>query len=192
MACLLAALTAAILAALGAGLTQAGSSPPTNHDWEADANAAIARRFYAEAWSKGDLAAVPEIIAVDHVYHDANLRGVKGGPDGVAQVVTDLRRAFPDLTVSVDDLVATQDRVLVRFTARGTHLGPILGANGHGEEVTVTGTAVYRMADRQIAETWVTWDVFGLAEQLGLYLLSVPTDGSWEAPPGRTHPEGPR
>jgi predicted ester cyclase len=110
----------------------------------------------------------------------------------MAQVVTDLRRAFPDLTMSVDDLVATGDRVIVRFTARGTHIGPILGANGHGEAVTVTGAAVYRMADRQIVETWVTWDVYGLAEQVGLYLLPAPTDGSWNQGPGRIHSGEPR
>ena len=88
--------------------------------------------------------------------------------------------------------MAHGDRVAVRFTFRGTHRGPFLGAEGTGEAVAVTGVAVHRIADDQIAETWLSWDAFGLARQIGLFLVPESALGDWEGapagdPPGSTY-----
>ena len=93
--------------------------------------------------------------------------------------------------MAVDDVVAQGDRVAVRFTARGTHRGKVLGAEAIGRAVAVTGVAVHRVAHRQIAETWVSWDTHGLGQQVGLFLLPAPLDGSWEGAPGPTRPGEP-
>ncbi len=113
------------------------------------------------------------------------------GPDGVIELVAALRRVFPDGTVAVDDVVAQGDLVAVRFTARGTQRGEILGAEATGRAVAVTGVAVHRVAYRQIVETWVSWDTYGLAQQVGLFLLPAPADGSWDGAPGSTRPGQP-
>ncbi len=64
--------------------------------------------------------------------------------------------------------MAVGDRVAVRFTERATHRGRAMGATGTGRTMMVTGVAVFRVAHRQMAETWVSWDAYGLAQQLGL------------------------
>jgi steroid delta-isomerase-like uncharacterized protein len=187
----MAGLTAVALAALGAELALAYRAPAAAPgDRAAAANAALVARLYAELGRGDRPATVAELVADDHIYHDPAAPGVAPGPDGVGRLAAALRRAFPDGAVAVDDVVARGDRVAVRFTARGTHRGEVLGAAATGRSVVVTGVAVHRVAHRQVAETWVSWDAYGVAEQVGLFLLPAPADG-WEGAPGRTQPIGP-
>ncbi len=169
-------LTVAALAAVGGELVDARRSPDpasADHTAEAEANAALVARFYDQVWNRGDLALLDELVAADHAYHDPTTPRVAPGPAGVRRLVAEHRTAFPDAMVTLDDVIAVGDRVAVRFTERATHRGVALGAAGTGRTVTVTGVAVFRLAHRQIAETWVSWDAYGLAQQLGLSLVSI-------------------
>jgi steroid delta-isomerase-like uncharacterized protein len=190
------ALTAIALAALGAELALAYRAPAaTRGDWEAKANEALVARFYAEVWTGGRWAFTEQFVATDHAYRDVTEPNVPVGPAGVAQVVATLRRAFPDLALTLDDVVATGDLVAVRFTARGTHRGTILGAEGSEHVVAVSGVAIHRVVDRQIAETWVSWDTLDLAWQVGLVLVPVSAlggDDGWEGAPSDARPGHPR
>jgi predicted ester cyclase len=96
--------------------------------------------------------------------------------------------------VTLDDVVAVGDRVTVRFTARGTQRGPLLGAAGTGRAVEVTGVAVHRLVDGRIAETWVWWDAYGLALRLGLPVVPVAAldGGHWEGAPSGALPGHPQ
>jgi steroid delta-isomerase-like uncharacterized protein len=191
--CLMVGLTVAALAALGAELALAYRAPVAAHDdWEAEANAALVARFYAEVWNGGRLTNLADYVAEEHAYHDPSDPDAPSGPEGVAQTVAALRRAFPDLALTLDDVAMQADRVVVRLTARGTHRGTYLGAEGTGRAVETTGFAVHRVVDRQITETWVSWDTFGVAQQIGLVLLPVSVLRDWEAAPrdeirGRPH-----
>jgi steroid delta-isomerase-like uncharacterized protein len=192
---LLVCLTVAALAAVGAELALAYREPvATRADWKAEANAALVARFYAEVWTGGGLTYLAEYVADDHAYHDPAVPAAPAGPAGVAQAVAGLRRAFPDLTLTLDDAVATGDQVAVRFTVRGTHRGTFLGAEATGRAVTATGFAVHRLDAGQVAETWVGWDTFDLAQQIGLVLLPVSALGGsdgWEGAPAQTQPGEP-
>jgi hypothetical protein len=117
IACLLSTLTAAVLAAFAVELAQADTPRSTRFEVEANANETIVRRLYADVWNNGNLRALTDIIAPDHLYHDANLPGVQVAPEGVARMVSDSRRAFPDLTITIDELIATENRVTVRVRA---------------------------------------------------------------------------
>ncbi len=81
--------------------------------------------------------------------------------------VAELRAAFPDLWVSVEDVVAAGDRVVHRFTLVGTQTGPFLGLPPTGRPVRATGIALDRVADGKLAERWVVLDAIGLLRQLG-------------------------
>lgn len=190
--CLLVCLTVAALAAVGAELALAYRAPVAAHaDWEAEDNAELVTRFYAEVWNRDQQTRLAGFIAPNHAFHDPTAPDAPAGPDGVAECVTGLRRTFPDLALTLDDVVARGDRVAVRFTLRGTHRGPFLGAEGTGEAVEVAGVAVHRIADDQIAETWLSWDTFGLAQQLGLFLVPESALGDWEGAPGQERPGKP-
>jgi steroid delta-isomerase-like uncharacterized protein len=193
--CLLTILSVVALTALGAELALAYRTPTLRpDDREAAANAALIVRFYAEVWNGGRLTNLDRFVAADHRYHDPTTVDVPVGPRGVAQVVAGLRQAMPDLVLSVDDVVAQEAKVVVRFTLHGTHRGPLFGAEATNRAVQVTGTSTYRFADRQLAETWVSLDTFGLALQVGLIFVPVSAlDGAdgWEGAPAQEQPGKP-
>ncbi len=75
--------------------------------------------------------------------------------------------AFPDLTHTVEEVLAVGDRVVLRATDRATHGGVFQGMTPTGRRILVSQIAIYRMADGKIAEIWEEADVFGLMKQLG-------------------------
>jgi steroid delta-isomerase-like uncharacterized protein len=79
------------------------------------------------------------------------------------------RSAFRDLTVTVDDCVADQDKVAVRFTVHGTQTGPFASVPPTGRRVTIGGMAFSRVTDGRIAEQWDQADMLGLLQQLGVF-----------------------
>jgi predicted ester cyclase len=77
-------------------------------------NKALARKFFEEAWGKGNLAAVDEFIAADYVMYPIS-SGLPPGPEGTKQAITTYRTAFPDLQATIDDIFAAGDRVAFRW-----------------------------------------------------------------------------
>ena len=69
----------------------------------------------------------------------------------------------------VEDLIAEDDKVVARWTARCTHQGEFMGVAPTGRQVTMGGTSIYRFADGKLAEEWKHWDALGLFQQLGTY-----------------------
>ena len=81
--------------------------------------------------------------------------------------------AFPDLHFTIEDQIAEGDRVVTRFTARGTHQGAFIGIPPTGKQGVVTGTGIDRFANGKIVEAWFNSDDLGLLQQLGV----VPSPG---------------
>jgi steroid delta-isomerase-like uncharacterized protein len=127
-------------------------------------NKALARKFFEEAWGKGNLAAVDEFIAADYVMHPIP-SGLPPGPEGTKQAITTYRTAFPDLKATVDDIFAAADRVTLRWSIRGTHLGDWLGIPPTGNHMAATGISVYRMAGGKMVENWTNIDLSPTEEE---------------------------
>ena len=127
-------------------------------------NEAMVRRFFEDLWNTGNLDVAEELVAADHVHHvgDQELHG----PDGVKGAVVWLRTAFPDLRFDIDDLVSEGDRVAVRWTATGTHLGPLSDLRPTGRHVAWSGADWIRLASGRIVELWAITDGGALREQL--------------------------
>jgi steroid delta-isomerase-like uncharacterized protein len=146
-----------------------------------NANEAIVRRLIEEVFNRGETGALAEVVAVDHVGHGPF--GDHYGPDGIRLTVTEYRVAFPDLQVTIEDLVAAGDRVARRFTVRGTHAGSFIGIPPTGRAVTVTGIAIDRFAGGRVAESWISIDTLNLLRQLG---VSPSVRGTADAVPPET------
>jgi len=127
---------------------------------------AIVRRAFNEV-AMGDMTAVDEIIAPEFVRHDLAGGPEAHGPDGVKRLIAGLRTGFPDLQTTIEDIFSDGDRVVVRFTARGTHSGPFMGIAPTGREATWSGVNIYRVSGGRIRETWQLADGLGLLRQLG-------------------------
>jgi steroid delta-isomerase-like uncharacterized protein len=134
----------------------------------AEQNLAAARRIMQEAWNEGRLAVIDELCAADCVDHDLSRHRDIQGRDGSKQRIGRWRAAVPDMRVTVEDAFASGDEVVVRWTARGTHAGELLGVAPTGKVLEVSGMAIYRFdAEGRIVETWDHWDYLGFMQQLG-------------------------
>jgi predicted ester cyclase len=128
-------------------------------------NKAQMRRVIEEIYNRGDLAAIDELATRDMVIHAPT--GDIVGREGVRQYVAALRTGFPDLQVTIEDQIAEGDRVVTRWTARGTHAGEFQGLAPTGRRTCVTGTDIDRMVEGRAVECWMQMDELGLMQQLG-------------------------
>ena len=130
----------------------------------AEANKALVRRFVDEFWSGGNLAAADELMAPDAVIHEP----VAGTPADLKPFASAIRAAFPDWHSTVEEMVAEGDRVVERWTGRGTHRGEFQGIPPTGKRVAVPGTVYYRIVDGKIVEFRGQFDRMSLMQQLGV------------------------
>jgi steroid delta-isomerase-like uncharacterized protein len=79
-----------------------------------------------------------------------------------------LDTAFPDRQVTIDDVIAEGDRVVVRTTLNGTHQGKMQGIPATGNLVTQPSITIFRLANGKIAEGWYSTDNLGMMQQLGV------------------------
>lgn len=135
------------------------------------------RRLLEETFNNGNFDLADQFVAREALNHDpglpAELRDLRG-PDALKRIVTMYRAAFPDLQMTVDDVVASGDKVVLRWHSDGTHRGELAGLAATGVHGSVTGMSIDRWNNDKIVETWAEWDNFGLARQLG----AAPPEGS--------------
>jgi predicted ester cyclase len=123
-----------------------------------EANVAAVHDFVEQAWNNGDESAFEEHLAPDFQ---------PGGRDGFKAVILGFRAAFPDLVLEVHDMFGAGDRVVTRFTIRGTHEGEFMGVAPTGRTVAFDGIAIDVMRDGQRVRGWAQLDRLGLLRQLG-------------------------
>ena len=131
-------------------------------------NKAIARRFVEEGFNKGNPALADEIIASNFVNHDPGTPPLPAGPEGYKQLVTMYRTGFPDIQLTVENLIAEGDKVVSRWTARGTNTGALGDISPTGKQFTVTGISVFTIAGGKVVEQRTNWDTLGMLQQLGV------------------------
>lgn len=127
-------------------------------------NKAIVRRTFEQIWNQGDFAVIDRRFASDYAGHS---NSEIHGPEGGKQFAAGMRSAFPDFHYTVEDEIAEGDRVVQRWTARGTHQGQFQGIPPSGEQVTIRGISIYRIADGKLVEGWTHADMLGLLQQIG-------------------------
>ncbi len=129
----------------------------------AEAHKALVTRFVDEFWSQGHLDVADELMTRDAVI----LEPVAGTPDDLKAVAIAIRSAFPDCHSTPEEMLVDGDRVVERWTGRGTHRGAFRGIAPTGKRVAVPGVVFYRIADGKIAEFRGQFDRLSLLEQLG-------------------------
>lgn len=136
-------------------------------------NKEVVRRYYEEAFNEGRTDLLEELIAEDVVNHDPvsdeTLTPEEArGFEGFVRHVEAAREAFPDATVTIEDVIAEGDEVLVRFTFEGTHEGRFVGIEPTGNRVEGTNMVLMRLEDGKIVERWEESDSLDLLRQLGV------------------------
>jgi steroid delta-isomerase-like uncharacterized protein len=142
--------------------TPATTSTPAPPMTDLELHARTVRRLYEDAVNRADDALLAQLVHED-------FEGLDGGrgPAAFARTVAGLRAGFPDLRFHVEDVVAQGDRVVVRWTWRGTHRGPFRGIAASGREVTNSGIVIYQLRDGRVVRAWLEADRLGVLQQLG-------------------------
>lgn len=115
-------------------------------------NKAIIRLLYEAVLNQGKLAVIDEIFAPYFIDHSTPDQG--DGPAGVRDYFTQVRAGFPDITVTIEALVAEDHQIAVRTTWRGTHQGNYDGVAPTGRQVTRTMLQIFRIENGKIVEEW--------------------------------------
>ena len=123
------------------------------------------KRIFEEAWSNGYVEVLDEVVAPSFKQHQYDRPSTR---EGFKAVIQEVRTAFPDLKVTVEDSVAVDDKVWIRVTCRGTHLGQFKGLPPTGKRIEITEIHIGRFENGKGVEHWGVADISRLMEQLGV------------------------
>jgi steroid delta-isomerase-like uncharacterized protein len=132
-------------------------------------NKALARREIEEIFSaNGNLDAAEEIYAPNYISHQPTGAEDIRGLEAIKQFNAGVREAFPDAEITIEDQIAEGDKVVTRFTFRGTHQGELWGIPPTGREVEIRSVSTNCIEGGKIAEHWTCADQLGMMQQLGV------------------------
>jgi steroid delta-isomerase-like uncharacterized protein len=136
-----------------------------------EANKAIVRRWFEEFWNGGKLEVADELLDTDYVYgegYGAGAPSVAANKEGHAA----WHRILPNMHFTIEDMIAEGETVVVRWTARGTHLGDweteIGSIPASGKTTTTPGTSSYYLRDSKIIRDVNHIDFLSLMTQIGV------------------------
>ncbi len=89
------------------------------------------------------------------------------GPAGMKELIRAYILAFGDALWDVNEVIEAGDKVVTRWTGRGTHTGDLMAIRATRKQVSIDGIWIHRFADGKIVESWNAWDMLGLLQQMG-------------------------
>ncbi len=130
-------------------------------------NKALARRSWEEIVNKRNPDAIEEIYAPDFVWHEPD--GDIQGYEQAKQFVSTFFKGFPDINITVEDVIAEGNQAVSRYTIRGTHQGETEEFGPPTEkQMELKGITIHRIEDGKIVEEWERYDNLSVLQQLGL------------------------
>lgn len=130
-------------------------------------NKALSRRLVDELFNRGNTKLADEFLAPDFAEHEELPPGIAPGREGVKQLATMLRSAFPDFKATIDDVIAEGDKVVIRQTWSGTQRGEFMGIPPTGKHVSFGVIDIIRIAGGKAVEHWGQMDSMRMMQQLG-------------------------
>jgi steroid delta-isomerase-like uncharacterized protein len=134
------------------------------------ANARAVRQLYENYLNENCTDLLPSLVSKDVAFHSVT---EEKGIAAYAALTDRLRIAFHEMHFTLLDLIASDDRVVVRWTMDATHAGPLAGILATGKRVQQDGTVIYRLENGRIAEVWAQMDRMGMLQQLGVDPLAT-------------------
>src|ERR1700676_4288134 len=133
-----------------------------------ESNKNVVRRLFEEVWNKGNLQLTDELFVPNYAHHDASTPDVGRGPESEKKRATLYRTAFPDIRLTIEDIIAEGETVMARWTFRGPHKVNLSGIPPPRKQFNITGVSIPRFANGKMEEGWVNWDALALMQQLGV------------------------
>ncbi len=123
------------------------------------------KRIFEEVWSKGNLEVLDEVVAPSFKQHQYDRPSTR---EGFKAIIQEVRTAFPDLKVTLEDSVAEDDKVWMLVTCRGTHLGQFKGIPPAGRRFEISEVHIGRFENGKAVEHWGVSDMARLMEHLSV------------------------
>lgn len=136
-------------------------------------NKSVMRRLVEELWNKGDLSLADQFFTPNYTHHDPATPDFGRGPESEKKRASLYRTAFPDLRLTIENIISEGDTVMARWSCHGTHKGDLGGIAPTGKRIDLTGVSVARLSGGKLAEGWVSWDALGMLQQLGVVSTPV-------------------
>ena len=129
-------------------------------------NKAVVRNIINECWNKRNANLAADFFSSNCVIQtpDGELRGV----EGAKQLLSAYATGFPDFQISIGDVIAEGDKVVLRYTFSGTNSGSLGGGRPTGKRVSTSGISLFSLAGGKVSDAKMEWDRVALREQLGL------------------------
>ena len=131
-------------------------------------NIAVVRRLVDEVWNQRAFDVLDDLFAADALIYESGVPRATRGPTCAKADIGAACAAFPDTRINIDDMFAADDKVVLRWSAHGTHRGEMQGIPPTNRPMTMTGIAIYRFAGGKIVEEWMENDTLGMLRQLGV------------------------
>jgi steroid delta-isomerase-like uncharacterized protein len=131
-------------------------------------NSTLVKRIYDEIYQNDNLSVADEIFTPDMKLIDPAAPNFRGGLSAWKERETMYKRAFPNKMIKIDDMFASEDRVVVYWTAQGTHKGPLQDVAPTGKGIRISGISIYYITNGKISKIIQNWDRLGLLEQIGV------------------------
>ncbi len=132
-------------------------------------NKALMHKFF-EAWGNGDFETLKELLAPDYVFYYPSNSPNPVSREELIPMGKMLRKAFPDISFSMEELFAVGDRVIFMFIQRGTHEGEYMGIPATGNKYESSGILITRIENGKVVEQREEFDMLGMMLQLGMEL----------------------
>jgi steroid delta-isomerase-like uncharacterized protein len=164
--------------------TWGASSGVTGDPGDPETNKAIVQRMIDEVLNQQNLSVIDELFAADYLMHDPAWPMEVKGPEGFKQWAGAMMEPyFSDSHITIEDIIAEGDKVAVHWTWTGTHTGEFMGIPPTGRQIAITGISIHRFANGKFVESWVSYDMLGMMQQLtaeewsaqGVWITTVPT-----------------
>ncbi|MFC2163791.1 ester cyclase [Acidobacteriota bacterium] len=135
-----------------------------------DQNREVIKSYWNGKWNERRPEILDELQTPDVQYHSSSMQ--LNGVEEYKQAYGIYRSALHDTQITIEDMIAEDDKVMTRVTLRGTHKGELEGIAPTGNQISISGFTIFRLVDGKIAEEWESLDELGLMIQLGMELKS--------------------
>lgn len=132
-------------------------------------NVALMQRWFREVWNEGRVQTIYDLMDENGIGIGQDQPGVEiHGPAAFVALFNRLHGAFPDIKITVDDVIGADDKVVVRWSAVMTHTGDHLGIPATNRRVRISGITIAQIKDGKIIRGWDNWDQLALMQQLSV------------------------
>lgn len=126
----------------------------------------IIHRLFEEVWTGENPDVADELVGPEYIIHDREIAEEIRGPELYKKLASMTRKGYPDMELTIHDIIEEGNKVVLRWTMTGTHEGSMGDREPTGKQVEMPAIGINRFEDGQLVESWTQSDTLGLMKQI--------------------------